>query len=40
MTGSAIEVARRQPDGRWLFIIDHAAGASVPSVWDAETDKI
>jgi hypothetical protein len=29
LTGNAIEVARREPDGRWLFIIDHATGASV-----------
>jgi ketosteroid isomerase-like protein len=39
LTGSAIEVARRQPDGRWLFIIDHAAGASAPSVWENEPSK-
>ncbi|WP_213775278.1 nuclear transport factor 2 family protein [Bradyrhizobium sp. dw_78] len=39
LTGSAIEVARRQPDGNWLFIIDHATGASVPSAWEAESGK-
>ena len=27
MTGSAIEVARRQPDGRWLFALDMPFGA-------------
>jgi ketosteroid isomerase-like protein len=39
LTGSAIEVARRQLDGSWLFIIDHAAGASVPSAWDDESSE-
>ena len=38
-TGSAVEVLRRQADGRWLFIIDHAAGASVPSAWAEESSK-
>lgn len=33
--GSAIEVLRRQPDGTWLFIIDHPLGASLPPVWAA-----
>jgi uncharacterized protein (TIGR02246 family) len=27
MTGKTSEVLRRQPDGRWLYIIDHPAGA-------------
>jgi uncharacterized protein (TIGR02246 family) len=27
MTGKTTEVIRRQPDGRWLFIIDHPSGA-------------
>ena len=27
MTGKTSEVIRRQPDGRWLFIIDHPSGA-------------
>jgi uncharacterized protein (TIGR02246 family) len=27
MTGKTAEVLRRQPDGRWLFIIDHPSGA-------------
>lgn len=38
-TGSAVEVLRRQPDGRWLYVIDHATGASVPSAWNDETSK-
>ena len=27
MTGKTSEVVRRQPDGRWLYIIDHPSGA-------------
>jgi uncharacterized protein (TIGR02246 family) len=27
MEGESAEVARRQPDGRWLYIIDHPRGA-------------
>ena len=27
MSGKTSEVLRRQPDGRWLYIIDHPAGA-------------
>jgi uncharacterized protein (TIGR02246 family) len=27
LTGKTSEVVRRQPDGRWLFIIDHPSGA-------------
>ena len=27
VTGKTAEVLRRQPDGRWLYIIDHPAGA-------------
>jgi hypothetical protein len=27
-------VARRQPEGRWLYIIDNATGASTPSAWE------
>ncbi len=27
LTGRTSEVLRRQPDGRWLYIIDHPAGA-------------
>jgi len=26
MRGQNIEVARRQADGRWLFVIDHPLG--------------
>lgn len=29
-SGSTAEIVRRQPDGSWLYIIDHAAGASAP----------
>ena len=28
MTATSVEVARRQPDGSWLFVIDHATGGS------------
>ena len=27
LTGKTSEVVRRQPDGRWLYIIDHPSGA-------------
>jgi ketosteroid isomerase-like protein len=29
IAGSSAEIVRRQPDGRWLYIIDHAVGASL-----------
>lgn len=29
-SGSSAEVVRRQPDGRWLYVIDHASGADSP----------
>ncbi|GLQ54027.1 YybH family protein [Devosia nitrariae] len=32
MSGSSAEIIRRQPDGNWLYAIDHAAGASLPAV--------
>lgn len=32
VSGSTAELVRRQADGRWLYIIDHAAGASIPPV--------
>jgi ketosteroid isomerase-like protein len=32
VTGSTAEVARRQADGSWLYVIDHAAGTSVPRI--------
>ncbi len=38
-TGSAVEVLRSQPDGSWLFIIDHPAGANVPSLWNDNASK-
>lgn len=31
-SGSTAEIIRRQPDGRWLYVIDHAAGASLPAM--------
>lgn len=30
--GSTAELVRRQADGTWLYVIDHAAGASLPPV--------
>ena len=32
VSGSSAEVLRRQSDGSWLYVIDHAAGASLPRV--------
>jgi ketosteroid isomerase-like protein len=32
VAGSSAEVVRRQADGRWLYVIDHAAGAGLPRV--------
>lgn len=29
-SGSSTELVRRQADGRWLYVIDHAVGASLP----------
>ncbi|MER9316217.1 nuclear transport factor 2 family protein [Mesorhizobium sp. M0659] len=31
-SGSTAELIRRQVDGSWLYVIDHAAGASIPPV--------
>ena len=31
-SGSSAEIARRQPDGTWRYVIDHAVGASLPRV--------
>lgn len=31
-SGSSAELVRRQPDGRWLYVIDHAVGAAMPRV--------
>ena len=28
ITGRSTEIARQQPDGRWLYVIDHPNGAS------------
>ena len=32
VSGSSAEVVRRQPDGSWLYVIDHAMGAALPRV--------
>jgi uncharacterized protein (TIGR02246 family) len=32
MAGSSAEIVRRQGDGTWLYVIDHAVGASLPRV--------
>ncbi len=29
-SGSSAEVVRRQPDNSWLYVLDHASGASIP----------
>jgi len=32
LSGSSAEVVRRQSDGSWLYIIDHAMAASLPRI--------
>jgi ketosteroid isomerase-like protein len=32
VSGSSAELVRRQSDGRWLYVIDHAMGAGLPRV--------
>lgn len=32
MSGSSAEIIRRQLDGRWLYVVDHAVGSSLPPV--------
>lgn len=32
VSGRSAEVVRKQPDGSWLYIIDHAAGAGLPRI--------
>jgi len=32
LAGSSAEVVRRQADASWLYVIDHAAGASLPRI--------
>jgi ketosteroid isomerase-like protein len=32
VSSSSTELVRQQSDGRWLYVIDHAAGASLPRV--------
>lgn len=36
-SGSSAELIRRQNDGRWLYVIDHALGASLASLSTADT---
>lgn len=31
-SGSSAEIIRRQPDGSWLYVIDHAAGGGLRSM--------
>jgi ketosteroid isomerase-like protein len=31
-SASTAEIVRRQADGTWLYVVDHAAGASLPPV--------
>lgn len=38
-SGSSAEVVRRQADGRWLYVIDHAGGASLPRRDCASTSR-
>jgi ketosteroid isomerase-like protein len=33
LTGSSAEIVRRQPAGHWLYVVDHAVGASLPRVF-------
>ncbi|MDR2324753.1 MAG: nuclear transport factor 2 family protein [Acidovorax sp.] len=35
-SGSSAELIRRQNDGRWLYVIDHAVGASLESLPTAD----
>jgi ketosteroid isomerase-like protein len=30
VAGSSAEIVRRQADGSWLYVVDHAVGASLP----------
>lgn len=32
VSGNSAEIVRRQPDGSWLYVIDHAMGASLAGV--------
>lgn len=32
LCGSSAEIVRRQNDGSWLYIVDHAMGATLPRV--------
>ncbi|WP_245319896.1 nuclear transport factor 2 family protein [Bradyrhizobium sp. LMTR 3] len=31
-SGSSVELVRRQSDGTWCYVIDHAAGAALPRI--------
>lgn len=35
-SGSSAELVRKQADGRWLYVIDHAVGASLPRAPQAQ----
>ena len=39
-SGSSAEVVRRQADGTWLYIIDHAMGAVLPRVDKVAASKV
>lgn len=39
-SGSSAEVVRRQADGTWLYIIDHAMGAVLPRVNKVAASKV
>lgn len=36
LSGRTAEVVRRGADGGWRYVIDHAAGASLPPVFDEQ----
>ena len=38
-SGSSAEIVRRQPDGRWLYLIDHAVGASTEAMAEPAATK-
>lgn len=32
VSGSSAEIVRKQADGSWLYVVDHATGASLPRI--------